>query len=154
SMELVDGPEPGRALANLRLPPPAANAPLAPAAARAAQERIAQLMSRVSRAVDYAHQHGVLHRDLKPSNILIDAEGQPRLADFGLAKLVESDTSQLTQHGAVMGTPSYMAPEHAAGHAVTTAADIYGLGAILYELLTGQPPFAGDVPGEVWRRLR
>ena len=102
----------------------------------------AKLMAAMADAVQHAHAHGVLHRDIKPGNILFDESGGAYLADFGLAKLLDS-TANMTQSAAVLGTPCYMAPEVAEKGAkfATTASDVYGLGAVLYELLTGRPPF-------------
>jgi WD40 repeat protein/tetratricopeptide (TPR) repeat protein len=108
---------------------------------RRGQQAGAWLLATVARAVDHAHQRGVLHRDLKPANILLDADGQPLVSDFGLAK--EVGGAGPTQTGAIVGTPAYMAPEQArpGQGAVTVASDVYALGAVLYEMLTGQPPF-------------
>ena len=113
-----------------------------------------ELIAKVARTVHYAHEHGILHRDIKPGNILLDAKGEPHLTDFGLARLVESESS-VTHTLDVMGTPSYMAPEQAVGNnaAVSSATDVYGLGAVLYQLLTGQPPFAGGTTYETIRLL-
>src|SRR5438270_3398190 len=104
----------------------------------------AELMLKIARTVQFAHEHGILHRDIKPGNILLDKKGEPHLTDFGLARLVETE-STVTRTKEVLGTPSYMAPEQAVGETtkLTSATDVYGLGAVLYQLLTGQPPFAG-----------
>jgi tetratricopeptide (TPR) repeat protein/tRNA A-37 threonylcarbamoyl transferase component Bud32 len=127
SMKLIDGDSLSAKVAQLRHDSKAA----------------ARLLAAVARAVHYAHQCGILHRDLKPSNVLVDGAGQPHVTDFGLSKRLESAAS--TPGLAVVGTPAYMAPEQARGDkGLTTAADVYALGAILYELLTGGPPFAGQ----------
>ncbi|MBV9126239.1 MAG: serine/threonine protein kinase [Planctomycetes bacterium] len=126
SMQYVEGPTLAARLAKGPLPPREAASILVP----------------ICRAVQHAHQHGLLHRDLKPSNVLLDPEGRPLVTDFGLAKRVTGGDS-LTQSGAILGTPSYMAPEQAAGSrgVLSPATDVYSLGTILYEMLTGRPPF-------------
>src|SRR6185312_12746902 len=116
--------------------------------------RAAELIATVGRTVHYAHEHGILHRDIKPGNILLDQKGEPHLTDFGLARLVETE-STVTRTQEILGTPSFMAPEQAVGNneAVTNVADVYGLGAVLYHLLTGQPPFAGGTTYETIKLL-
>src|SRR5437588_662972 len=116
--------------------------------------RAAELIAKLARTVSYAHEHGILHRDIKPGNILLDAKGEPHLTDFGLARLVETE-STVTRTMEVLGTPSYMAPEQAVGNnaAVSSVTDVYGLGAVLYQLLTGHPPFAGGTPYETIKLL-
>jgi serine/threonine protein kinase len=103
----------------------------------------------VAEAIHYAHGRGILHRDLKPHNVLIDAKGEPRITDFGLAGQIEMD-SDLTVSGAVLGTPSYMPPEQAGGKRkeIGPTSDVYSLGAILYDALTGRPPFRADTPAD------
>jgi eukaryotic-like serine/threonine-protein kinase len=104
------------------------------------QRQAAGYLAAIARAVQHAHEHGILHRDLKPSNILIDDDNCPLVTDFGLAKRVEGGQS-LTGTGAIVGTPSYMAPELTEGKSASPASDVYALGAMLYEMLTGRPPF-------------
>lgn len=103
----------------------------------------AELIIKLAHTVHYAHKRGILHRDIKPGNILIDADGEPHLTDFGLARLVERESTITGAMVEALGTPSYMAPEQATGDAAqfTSATDVYGLGSVLYHLLTGQPPF-------------
>src|SRR5262249_37459442 len=131
SLEYVDGRGLNEVLSDSLPPPPEA----------------AALVGRLARAVDYAHRKGVIHRDLKPGNVLLASDGTPKITDFGLAKLLD-EGAPLTVSGDVLGTPSYMAPEQAAGKSkeIGPAADVYALGAILYELLTGRPPFLGTTP--------
>src|SRR5205085_877491 len=116
--------------------------------------RAVELIAKVARTVHYAHEHGILHRDIKPGNILLDVKGEPHLTDFGLARLVESESS-VTHTLDVLGTPSYMAPEQAVGNnaAVSSVTDVYGIGAVLYQLLTGHPPFAGGTSYETIKLL-
>src|SRR5438477_2982845 len=114
----------------------------------------AELIAKIARTIHYAHEHGILHRDIKPGNILLDQKGEPHLTDFGLARLVETE-STVTRTLEVLGTPSYMAPEQAVGNnaAIGSVTDVYGLGAVLYQLLTGQPPFAGGTTYETIKLL-
>jgi WD40 repeat protein len=144
SMKLIDGGSLAQAIsrkgAKTAKPEPAG------ASSLRSLRLCARLLAQVARAVNYAHQRGVLHRDLKPGNILLDAQGQPHVTDFGLARRVEGDV-QHTQTGAIIGTPSYMPPEQARSEKIlTTGVDVYSLGAILYELLTGRPPFQAATP--------
>jgi serine/threonine protein kinase len=111
------------------------------------QRLAAKIMAEVSRGIGFAHSQGILHRDIKPSNIMIDENDRVRVTDFGLAKLVDSHDS-LTRTGATVGTPSYMAPEQAAGRSgqIGPRSDVYALGAVLYHLLVGRPPLIADSP--------
>jgi eukaryotic-like serine/threonine-protein kinase len=150
SMKLIEGGSLARWIADHRLP-------IADLSVHQ-QRNMAALLATVARAVHYAHQCGVLHRDLKPGNILLQAERSalgnlrsaiPFVTDFGLARCVEPDV-QHTRTGTIIGTPSYMPPEQARSERVlTTAADVYSLGAILYELLTGRPPFQAQTPLDI-----
>jgi tRNA A-37 threonylcarbamoyl transferase component Bud32 len=126
-MKLIDGPDLAKAAPRLRKVP----------------QRLAAILAKVARAVQHAHSRGVIHRDLKPSNIVLDADDQPYLVDFGVARPIEGDGLTTTQ--VILGTPAYLSPEQGAGRKdVGPAADVWGLGMILYEVLTGRLPFAGD----------
>ncbi|MGE3808454.1 MAG: protein kinase, partial [Gemmataceae bacterium] len=130
TLEFIDGTSLDRKLAESLLPP----------------DEAGQLIEILARAIQYAHDQGIVHRDLKPANIMLTGTGTPKITDFGLAKRLDETEGQ-TPSGAVLGTPSYMAPEQAQGHGeVGPLADVYALGAILYETLTGRPPFRADTP--------
>jgi serine/threonine protein kinase len=117
-------------------------------------DEAARWVLQLAEAMDYAHRRGIMHRDLKPANVLLSKDGAPKITDFGLAKKFDGDSSA-TRDGAIMGTPSYMAPEQAAGKTKTLGppADIYALGAILYDLLTGRPPFRGETVMETLQQV-
>jgi serine/threonine protein kinase len=138
SMKLIEGGQLDKIIGSELMPP----------------RKGAELTAKLARTLDYAHRHGVLHRDIKPGNILVDQKGEPHLTDFGLARLVESE-STVTRTSEVLGTPSYMAPEQAVSNntQLTRATDVYGLGAVLYQLLTGHPPFAGGTTYETIKLL-
>jgi WD40 repeat protein/tRNA A-37 threonylcarbamoyl transferase component Bud32 len=136
SMKLIDGGSLAQELASRK----------GEVGSKEAQRRAATVLATVARAVHHAHQRGLLHRDLKPGNILLDSQGQPHVTDFGLAKRVAGDSTQ-SRSGHIVGTPGYMSPEQARSEKVlSTGTDVYSLGAILYELLTGRPPFLGATP--------
>lgn len=114
------------------------------------QRQAAALIANVARAIDYAHRQGILHRDIKPSNILLDEHGNAKVTDFGLAKFFHAN-DHLTRTGAILGTPSYMSPEQAAGRSnqLGPTSDVYSLGTVLYHSLTGRPPLVADSPLEL-----
>lgn len=110
-------------------------------------DETADLAAQLGRGLDALHERGVLHRDVKPSNVLLDADGSAALADFGLARA--ADSTRLTREGQLLGTPFYLAPELIEGQEASRATDVYALGCLLYECLTGRPPFTGSTPGEI-----
>jgi serine/threonine protein kinase len=114
--------------------------------------RLKDAMLQVCEALAYIHGHGLVHRDLKPSNIMVDEDRQVRLMDFGLAKFLADDVA-ITEAGKMVGTYRYMAPEQILGEPLDGRSDLYSLGVILYELLSGRPPFDAKTPHELWRQV-
>ena len=115
----------------------------------------AELMRKVALAADFLHEHQIIHRDLKPTNILVSADLEPKILDFGLAQHLESDSRRVTRPGEIVGTPDYFSPEHTLpGARFDPRSDVFSLGTMLYELLTGSPPFHGETFGELVRRIR
>ena len=130
-MEYVDGPSLAQVLR--------ADGPLHP-------NRAAEIASEVAGGLGFAHSRGVVHRDVKPGNVLLTKSGQAKVTDFGIARALSSPDDDLTQAGSVMGTATYFSPEQAQGLSVDPRSDLYSLGVVLYEMVTGRPPFAGDTP--------
>lgn len=128
-MRLVEGGSLDRKIRNTPLP----------------MKQAGRMLTQIASALSYAHDHGVIHRDLKPNNILLDSKDNPYLTDFGIAKLLQQET-RLTATGSVMGTPSYMSPEQWRGEEIDARSDVYALGIMFYEMITGQLPFTGDTP--------
>jgi serine/threonine protein kinase len=112
-------------------------------------KQVEPLLKQMSAALDYAHREGVIHRDIKPDNVLLDKEGNVLLADFGIVKLAGGSSSRLTVTGGLVGTPAYMSPEQGRGEDITGSADIYSLGVVVYEMLTGRQPYSADTPMQI-----
>ena len=109
-------------------------------------DRAAEITSDVAAALGFAHRSGVIHRDVKPGNVLITSDGQVKVADFGIATVLSDTNTDLTRAGTVMGTATYFSPEQAQGRSVDARSDLYSLGAVLFEMVVGRPPFKGDTP--------
>ncbi len=156
TMKLVEGGSLASRLADLRLPEPGGAARPSRAVLEQKLAHLVEIMAVVARAVHHAHQRGILHRDLKPGNILLDSEGRPLVSDFGLAKRLNHQGTNLTQPQAILGTATYMAPEQIGekSGSLTTAVDVYSLGTILYELLTGSAPIVGESYFDTLWRVR
>jgi serine/threonine-protein kinase len=135
-MEYVDGPTLSQLLQGGPLPP----------------EAVAVLGSRLASALEHAHSHRILHRDVKPSNVMVSSLGEVKLMDFGIAK--DEELVALTQEGIAVGTPSYMSPEMVGGEPLDPRSDLFSLGVVLYECLSGEKPFTGKTAGEVFARIR
>ncbi len=116
-------------------------------------ERLRTALSQLTDALGYVHRRGLVHRDLKPSNVMVDDLRRARLMDFGLVKSAAEAQDGITQTGRIVGTYRYMSPEQAQGHAVDGRSDLYSLGVILYELLTGAPPFTASDPVGLWKEI-
>ncbi|WP_181788480.1 protein kinase domain-containing protein, partial [Streptomyces phytophilus] len=130
-MELVEGRTIKELLTGAEIPPP---------------DQALLIISGVLEALAYSHQHSIVHRDIKPANVIITTTGAVKVMDFGIARALHGAASTMTQTGMVMGTPQYLSPEQALGRAVDTRSDLYAVGCLLYELLTGRPPFIGETP--------
>src|ERR1700739_3261148 len=109
-------------------------------------ERTLEIVSGVLRALDYSHQAGIVHRDIKPGNVMVTRNGDVKVMDFGIARAMSDAQATMTQTAQVIGTAQYLSPEQARGERVGSRSDLYSTGCLLYELLTGRPPFTGDSP--------
>ena len=110
------------------------------------QKRAMEVMADVCAALDFSHRHGIVHRDVKPANVMITKNGAVKVMDFGIARAMHDGQSAMTQTAAVIGTAQYLSPEQARGESVDARSDVYAAGCVLYELITGEPPFTGDSP--------